>query len=65
MREIVIKVPGNVRQVFDDIDEALKKLEELKNIEDQKRALKFILENAGTLPKDFNVSEEELHMQDD
>ncbi len=65
MGEIIIKVSGNIKQVFDNIDEALDKLQEMKNIENQKKALEFFIKNAGTLPEDFKVSEEELHMQGD
>ncbi len=65
MGEIIIKVPGNVKQVFDNVDEALNRLQEIKRLEKQKKALEFFIENAGILPQDFEVSEEELHMQDD
>jgi len=63
--EIIVKVPGNVKQVFDNIDEALNRLQEIKRLEKQKKALEFFIENAGILPQDFEVSEEELHMQGD
>ncbi len=65
MGEIIIKVPGNVKQVFDSVDEALNRLQEIKRLEKQKKALEFFIENAGILPQDFEVPEEELHMQDD
>ena len=65
MGEIIVKVPGNVKQVFDNIDEALNRLQEIKRLEKQKKALEFFIENAGILPQDFEVSEEELHMQGD
>jgi hypothetical protein len=65
MGEIIVKVPGDSREVFTTIDKAIKKLLEIKKIQEQNLALNFILENAGKLPTDFKVSEEELHMQGD
>ena len=41
MGEIIIKVPGDVKEVFSTIDEALVKLQEFKDIENQKEALEF------------------------
>jgi len=65
MGEIIVKVPGNVKEVFTVIDEAIKKLIEIKKIEEQNQALDFILQNVGKLPKNFETSDEELHMQGD
>ena len=65
MGKIIVKVPGNGNQVFNNIDEALNRLQEIKNLENQKKALEFFIKNAGTLPEDFKVPEEELHMQGD
>ena len=43
MGEIIIKMPGNIKEVFFTIDKALVKLQEFKDIENQKKALEFIL----------------------
>lgn len=65
MGEIIVKVPGDIKEVFTVIDEAIKKLIEIKKLEEQNQALDFILKNAGKLPKDFEITDEELHMQGD
>lgn len=65
MGEIIIKVPGDVREVFFSIDEALKKLEEIKIKEKQKKALKFILDNAGKLKDEDLPIEEQIYWQED
>ncbi len=65
MGEIIVKVPGDSKEVFTTIDKAIKKLLEIKKIEEQDLALDFILKNAGKLPTDFKISDEELHMQGD
>jgi len=65
MGEIIVKVPGDVKEVFTVIDEAIKKLIEIKKIEEQNQALDFILKNVGKLPKNFKITDEELHMQGD
>ena len=65
MGEIIVKVPGDVKEVFTVIDEAIKKLIEIKKIEEQNQALDFILKNVGKLPKNFEITDEELHMQGD
>ena len=65
MGEIIVKASGNAKEIFTTADETIKKLIETKKIEEQNRALDFILKNAGKLPKNFKVSDEELHMQGD
>ena len=65
MGEITVKIHGKVEETFTTIEEAIRRLEEVKEIEEQNLALDFILENAGKLPEDFKVSEEELHIQGD
>ena len=65
MGEIIVKVPGDIKEVFTVIDEAIKKLIEIKKLEEQNQALDFILKNAGKLSKDFEITDEELHMQGD
>ena len=65
MGEIIVKVPGDIKEVFTVIDEAIKKLIEIKKLEEQNQALDFILKNVGKLPKDFEITDEELHIQGD
>jgi hypothetical protein len=69
MGEIVIKVPGNNKQIFDltrgNFVNELEKVDLLLKEIRQKRALELLNKLACTLPEDFKVSEEELHMQDD
>ena len=69
MGEIIIKVLEDINKTFDlTKDDFSRDLEEidliLKEIK-QKRALKLLNKLAGTLSKDFEVSEEELHLQGD
>jgi len=65
MGEIIIKVPGDVKEVFSTIDEALVKLQEFKDIENQKEALEFILKNAGRITDKDLPSEEKIYWQED
>jgi len=69
MGEIVIKIPGRTTKVFDLTKENFcKELEEvdllLKELK-QKRALQLLDKLSGVLSEDFEVSEEELHLQGD
>ena len=65
MGEIIIKVSGDVKEVFSTIDEALVKLQEFKDIENQKEALEFILKNAGRITDKDLPSEEKIYWQED
>ena len=65
MGEIIVKVPGDTKEVITVIDEAIKKLTQVKKIEEQNQALDFILKNIGKFPKNFDITNEELHMQGD
>ena len=65
MGEIIVKVPGDVKEVFTVIDEAIKNLIEIKKIEGQNQALDFILKNVSKLPKNFEITDDELYMQGD
>ncbi len=69
MGEIIIKVPEDTKEIFDlterDFDNELEKIELLLKEIRQKRALELLGKLAGTLPEDFEVSEEELHLQGD
>ncbi|TCK04673.1 hypothetical protein [Phorcysia thermohydrogeniphila] len=65
MGEIVIKVPGDVKEVFTTVDEALARLKEFKDIENQRKALEFIIKNAGRISEKDLPSEEDIHWQED
>ena len=65
MGEIIIKVPGDVKEVFSTIDEALVKLQEFKDIENQKEALEFILKNAGRITDKDLPPEGKIYWQED
>ena len=67
MGEIIIKVPGDVREVVEitEIDNIIKLFKELEKMKKQDETIDFILKNSGKLPKDFKVSEDELHLQCD
>jgi len=65
MGEIIIKVPGDIKETFLTIDEALTKLREFKDIEMQKEALEFILKNAGRITDEDLPSEEKVYWQED
>ncbi len=66
MGQIVIKVPNDIEEEFVLRNE--KDLEKLifllKRLKDFNEALDFILNNRGILPKNFHISEEELHLQE-
>ena len=67
MGEIIIKVPLNTKKIYDfsEIEEVIELFKELEKIKNQDKAIDYILKNAGKLPEDFKVSEEELHLQGD
>jgi len=69
MGEIVIKVPGDVREEIDLGEEGLEKVMERVDLVfkalRQHLALKKLNEMVGVLPEDFSVSEEELYSQRD
>ena len=65
MGEIIIKVPGKVKEVFSDVDKALARLQEFKDVESQRKALEFILESAGRISTEDLPPEEDTYCQED
>ena len=67
MGEIIIKVPGDMKKIveIEKVSEIIAFLDNLIKMDEQNKAIEYILSHAGSIPKDFNVSEEELHLQED
>jgi len=69
MGEIVIKIPGRTTKVLDltkeDFSKELEEVDLLLKELKQKKALRLLDKLAGILSEDFEVSEEELHLQGD
>ena len=53
MGEIIVKVPGDIKEVFTVIDEAIKKLIEIKKIRRTKSSPGFYLEKCGQIAQRF------------
>ncbi len=67
MGEIIIKVPEDVHEVIDlglPYNKVKEKLEEI-NKKNPKKALKWLIENAGRLKEEDLPTEEEIYMQGD
>ena len=67
MGEIIIKVPGDVKEIveIEKVPEIVALLDDLIKMNEQNEAIEYILSHAGSIPKNFSVSEEELHLQED
>ena len=67
MGTIIIKIPGdfNYNVKVNSWQEIKKEIEKIEKSNRQRQAIKKLLSLAGTLPKDFKVSEDELHLQED
>ncbi len=68
MGEIIIKVPEDVREVIDlglPYKEVKDMLEKIIKKKDPKKALRFLIENAGRLQEGDLPTEEEVYMQGD
>ncbi len=68
MGEIIIKIPEDVREVIDlglPYKEVKDMLEKIIKKKDPKKALRFLIENAGRLQEGDLPTEEEVYMQGD